>query len=54
MKLVCLGEETILCSVTNNKEASLRRLNSLNKRQEIIQDQNKAGVVERAEEPNLR
>ena len=38
----------------NNKEGNLRRLNSLNKRQEIIEDQNKAGVVERAEEPNLR
>ena len=35
----------------NNKEGSLRRLNSLNKRQEIIEDQRKAGVVERAEEP---
>ena len=38
----------------NNKEGSLRRLNGLNKRQEIIEDHNKAGVVERAEEPNLR
>ena len=36
------------CAVLpNNKEGSLRRLNSLNKRQEIIEDQRKAGVVER-------
>ena len=45
----------------NNKEGSLRRLGSLNKRlerqnltseyEEIIEDQKKAGVVERADEP---
>lgn len=45
----------------NNKEGSLRRLNSLNKRlerqnltseyEEIIEDQKKASVVERADEP---
>ena len=35
----------------NNKEGSLRRLNSLNKLQGINKDQKKAGVVERAEEP---
>ena len=35
----------------NNKEGSLRRLNSLNKLQGINEDQKKADVVERAEEP---